>query len=172
MAALAGTLPSPAAFLMTPSFDRPCWLEINLDALRRNFEALRRKLSPNTSVLAVVKANGYGHGLEAATKVAIQSGAAYLGVSSLEEGVALRKGHVRSPVLILGSLYPFHHFSVLFEKNLTPTVASLAAADALQAVAKARRKRLPVHLKIDSGFGRIGVSIGHALDFIRRVREL
>src|SRR5262249_52984556 len=123
-------------------------------------------------MLAVVKANAYGLGLLAVSRVAADEGAAYLGVSSVEEGLAIREGGLLVPILILGSLYPFECFSLLFKHHLTPTVASLDAALALNAMAQERHQRLPVHLKIDSGFGRIGVSSANALPFIRRVAQM
>lgn len=165
---------SPVSFPprhMTAAYFRPCWVEVHTSALRANFRALRRYVSPSTQVLAVVKADGYGHGLIPVSEVAVQEGAAMLGVSSIEEGLALREAGIRIPILILGSLFPFDHFDVLFEKKLTPTVSSLEAADALDALARRRQERLPVHLKIDSGFGRIGVSSANALEFILQVAQ-
>lgn len=99
----------------------------------------------------------------------VKEGASYLGVSSLEEGVQLRRAGVKIPILILGSMYPFDNFSVLFENRLTPTVASIEAAEALDRLAAERGEKLPVHLKVDSGFGRIGVSVSNALPFVRQV---
>jgi alanine racemase len=148
---------------------RPCWVEVDLPALRHNLDQVKRQLSPRTRILAVVKADGYGHGLIETAKTAVAAGATFLGVSSLEEGVALRQAGVKTPALILGPLYPFDNFPVLFEHSLTPTVASIQAADALNRLALKLGKRLPVHLKIDSGFGRIGVSSPNALPFIEHV---
>ncbi len=101
----------------------------------------------------------------------MDEGAAYLGVSSVEEGIALRDAGFKLPVLILGSLYPFESFELLFKHHLTPTVASIEAADALDELAQKKHERLPVHLKIDSGFGRIGVSVPNALTFIQQVSQ-
>lgn len=158
-------------FFVTPRFYRPCWAEIHRAALRRNLQTLRRRLRPGVKCLAVVKANAYGHGLVPVSRLAVQAGASHLGVSSLEEGVALREAGCRRPILILGSLYPFDNFPLLFEMQLTPTVASREAAAALDALAQKRRQTIDVHLKIDSGFGRIGVSPGSALEFIEQVRR-
>lgn len=92
-----------------------------------------------------------------------------LGVSSLEEGVSLRQAGIKTPTLVLGTLYPFANFSVLFKEKLIPTVASISTAEALNRMAQRLRQRLPVHLKIDTGFGRIGVSAPNAVTFIQRV---
>jgi alanine racemase len=154
---------------MKSSFHRPCWVEISTQALRSNWRTLKSKISKGTQMLAVVKANGYGLGLLNVSKIAVEEGAAYLGVSSVEEGIMLRDAGFTIPVLILGSLYPFESFSLLFQYKLTPTIASLEAAEALDRLAADRHVKLPIHLKIDSGFGRIGVSISSAGDFIRQV---
>ncbi len=154
------------------AFYRPCWAEVDLDALRANFRKLQSHVNKSVGILAVVKANAYGHGIIPAARVAISEGAVYLGVSSLEEGVQLRNAGISTAVLILGSLYPFDNFSVLFEKKLTPTVASVETAAALDRLAIDRNEKIPVHLKIDSGFGRIGVSLANALSFISEVSAM
>jgi alanine racemase len=166
-AAQVATPPSPTS----SSFQRPCWVEIDVKALRSNWGALRAKLPKDVQMLAVVKANGYGLGLLTVANVAVQEGAAYLGVSSVEEGIALRESGIQTPILILGSLFPFESFSLLFKYHLTPTIASVEAAEALDQMARERRERLAVHLKIDSGFGRIGVSISNAPAFIQQVAQ-
>jgi len=161
----------PSPFTASSSFQRPCWVEIDESALRSNWRALRQKVAPDVQMLAVVKADGYGLGLLAVSKVAVEEGAAALGVSSVEEGIKLREAGYHIPVLILGSLFPFESFSLLFQYRLTPTVASLAAAEALDQIARERQERLNVHLKIDSGFGRIGVSVSNAPAFIQQVAQ-
>src|SRR5690348_12722632 len=97
---------------------RPCWTEINRQAIRGNIALLRERIPPTTQILAVVKANAYGHGMVPVSEIAREQEAAYLGVSSLEEGVALRQAGIESPVLVLGSLYPFENFPVLFDYRL------------------------------------------------------
>jgi alanine racemase len=151
------------------TYYRPCWADIDLGALRHNLKQIQKQLKSTTGLLAVVKANGYGHGMDAIARVAVKPGALFLGVSSLEEGEALRNAGFKTPILVLGTLFPFENFSILFDRQLTPTLASLAAADALNRLAERRRRRLPVHLKIDTGFGRIGVSAPNALRFIEYV---
>lgn len=156
----------------TSSFYRPCWIELHPSALRANWNALRAKLPPSVEMLAVVKANGYGLGALNVAKIAVAEGAAALGVSSVEEGIQLRQAGYKTPILILGSLFPFESFSLLFEYRLTPTVASLEAAQALDRMAADLEQKRPVHLKIDSGFGRIGVSIANAPRFITEVAAM
>ncbi len=169
MSAAASLSSTPST---TSSFFRPCWLEVHEGALRANWRALRSQLAPDVQMLAVVKANGYGLGILSVAKVAVEEGAAYLGVSSVEEGIQLRKAGFQVPVLILGSLFPFESFAPLFDYRLTPTVASLEAAQALDRMATQKGRSLPVHLKIDTGFGRIGVSTLNALGFITQVAAM
>jgi len=154
-----------------PSY-RPCWADIDLTAFRRNLQTLQSTLPPTTGVMAVVKANAYGHGSVSIARAAQDGGAAYLGVSSLEEGVELRQAGIRTPILVLGSLFPFENFPVLFEHQLTPTVASLAMAEALSKEAVIRGRKCPIHLEIDTGLGRTGVSTISALDVITQISQL
>jgi alanine racemase len=168
---IAAAIVSPSSSPTSP-LHRPCWAEIHEDALRSNWRTLRQKLAQGVQMLAVVKANGYGLGLLNVSKVAVEEGAAYLGVSSVEEGIALRQAGFKTPVLILGSLFPFESFSLLFENRLTPTIASLEAAQTLSRLAGIRKESCAIHVKIDSGFGRIGVSIPHALDLIKEVAQM
>ena len=107
---------------------RPCRAEIDLSAFRRNIQTLRKTLPESTQLLTVVKANAYGHGAVAIAQAAERESVAYLGVSSLEEGVELRQAGLKMPILVLGSLFPFENFPVLFDYQLTPTIASLHAA--------------------------------------------
>jgi alanine racemase len=152
--------------------DARAWAEINLAAFRHNWQTLRDILPSETSVMAVVKANAYGHGLIALSLAAAERGAAYLGVSSLEEGLALREARIATPILILGSLFPFDNFPLLFDHRLTPTVASLAMAEALSKVAARRKDTIAVHLEIDTGMGRTGVMSATALDLLAAVTRL
>jgi alanine racemase len=111
-------------------------------------------------ILFVIKGNAYGHGLAAVGRAAEASGLVYgLGVSSIEEGIAVRDAGVKLPILVLGSLYPFESFQAALEYRLTPTVASLEGARRLKEAARksGRTQRIPCHLKLDTGMGRIGV---------------
>ena len=147
---------TPTAAATSRRFFRPTWAEIDLSALAGNLQMLRAKI-PGGKLLFVVKANAYGHGaVECARAAATQ--ADWLGVSSVEEGIALREAGLKLPVLVLGSLYPFESFLAAAEANLTPTVASLASAEALAQAAKRLGRRLSCHLKIETGMGRIGMS--------------
>lgn len=157
------------------SFYRPTWAEVSPDAFVSNLQQIKKTVGPKTSVLAVLKADAYGHGATTLAPLALQNGAAALGVSSLEEGIALRDADIKAPILILGGIYPLTNFSVALDHNLTPTVASLEAAHALQVAASKQNRPVPFHLKIDTGMGRIGVSPSGAkpiLDWLRHEKTL
>jgi alanine racemase len=157
-----------------PTFYRPCWVELDPTAFRFNFHRIQR-IAEKAQVLAVVKANAYGHGLDAFARIAAGMHAAMLGVSSLEEGIQLRQARLKTPVLILGGLFPFENFPALFSYKLTPTLASLQGAQALDRLARRKGRRHPVHLKIDTGFGRMGVRAGAggaAIAFVRQAAKL
>lgn len=109
-------------------------------------------------LMAVLKADAYGHGAIPLAKVAVENGASHIGVSSLEEALALREAGISAPVLILGGIYPFENFSVVLEADLIPTIASLESAQQLEKIAREKNRQVPFHLKVDTGMGRIGVS--------------
>ncbi len=115
-------------------------------------------MGAGTRIMAVLKADAYGHGAAALAPVAIQSGADAIGVSSIEEGRALREAGVNAPILLLGGVYPLENFSAALDARLTPTVASLEAAQKLAEIASASGRTAAFHLKIDTGMGRLGVS--------------
>lgn len=142
---------------VTP-FYRPTWTDISTDAFVANLNQIRKLIGPSTQLMAVLKADAYGHGASELVSIAVKNGADAIGVSSLEEGIALRDIGVSAPILILGGIYPLQNFSVAMEYNLTPTVASLEAAHFLEQQATKAKSRVFFHLKIDTGMGRIGVS--------------
>lgn len=116
----------------------------------------------------VVKANAYGHGAVLCAKAAERARAVdCLGVSSVEEGLALREAGARLPILVLGSLYPFESFLAAAEGGLTPTVASLESARRLVQVAAKLERPVACHLKVETGMGRIGVSPLAAVEVAR-----
>lgn len=141
-----------------PSNYRPTWAAISAAAFANNVSQIKKWVGKNTQLLAVLKANAYGHSATALAPVALKAGASSIGVSSLEEGIALRECHVRAPILILGGLYPLKNFDVARAFNLTPTVSSFEAYAAFRSAARKAKKPWTFHLKIDTGMGRIGAS--------------
>ena len=151
---------------------RPTWAEIDLSRLAANVREFRRFLPVNVQLLAVVKADAYGHGAYEVACVALREGATMLGVASLEEGKNLREKGVSAPILILGYTDPRQNPSLL-EMQLTPTIFNWETVDALSQLAQAQGKRVAVHVKLDTGMGRLGLNHPReALSFLERVAAL
>ena len=150
---------------------RPTVAEISLDALSRNIRAFRNALPAGTKLLASVKANAYGHGSLEVAREAEAAGVDYLGVAFLDEALYLRKAGVTAPILVLGCTPP-EGFPVAREQGITLTLFRedlLQAAEALPAAGP----KLKVHVKIDTGMGRIGLRPGaEAERFLERVCAL
>ncbi len=138
---------------------RPTVATVDLDAVAANLRAVRallaRGTSPQPGIIAVVKANAYGHGAAAVGQTLESAGAAMLACADIEEGVALRQAGVTVPILVFGAL-SVSDLDGVIDYSLTPTVSTPAAARALMALAARRRERLPCHLKIDTGMNRLG----------------
>jgi alanine racemase len=144
---------------------------VDTGAFLRNASFLSRKAG-RARLLAVLKADGYGHGavpLARALERRPPKGFWGIGVSSVEEGVSLREGGVRGPILILGSLFPFESFAAALENRLTPTIASWAAARALARAAERRGMSSPLHVKVDTGMGRVGMTPATAQAVLPRI---
>ncbi len=164
-----GTVPrGPRTSRTDPPGERPTWAEVDLDAIARNVARLDRRAG-SAAVMAVVKADGYGHGLVPAARAALRGGAAWLAVALVEEGAALRRAGVAAPVLLLTEP-PVAAIPALLAAQLTPTVYSPAFVDALEsAVAGAGPGGLPVHLVLDTGMRRVGVPGAGWEDAFRRL---
>jgi alanine racemase len=134
---------------------RPAWLEINLPNITHNVRQIRRLLKPETELMAVVKANAYGHGAEKIAFTVLDSGADRLGVATLGEGVQLRKAGVMAPILVLGYVAS-DQAEVAIKYNISQTVYSFSAAQAISLRAQEKNKTAVIHIKVDSGMGRIG----------------
>ncbi len=154
-------------------FFRPTWAEIDLGALVGNLRLLRKRVGPRVKIMFVVKANAYGHDAVLCALAAQKARAAdWLGVSSVEEGLALRSAGVKLPVLVLGSLYPFESVLAAAAHDLTPIVASLESAKRVAEAALRLRRRIDIHVKVDTGMGRIGLRPEAALALIRNLSVL
>ena len=136
--------------------NRPTRAEIRLGALRRNFGRARELAGPATKVMAVVKADAYGHGMMRVAKELLAEGAAYLGVAIIEEAAQLRAAGIDAPILVLGSP-PDADLPIFANLGVDLALASAAKARAASAAAVAAGKSIRAHLKIDTGMGRIGV---------------
>lgn len=145
---------------MTPIL-RPTIAEVDLTKLMRNLQKVRSQVSPQTQLLAILKANAYGHGAEKLGQfIEEKQLAQWFGVASVEEGIALREAGLKTPILVLGSIYPFEAFEYAIKYDLAVTIASLQAAQAVCDVAAKLGKKARCHIKQDTGMGRIGTRRG------------
>lgn len=147
------------------AYFRPTWAEINLDHLIDNYRQIRNNVAPATAIMAVVKADAYGHGLRVA-QVLYDEGVRDFAVSSVDEGVELRG--VIPPdtrILILGYA-PVEAVATIVKKGLTPTIIDLEFAKVLSDYAVAAGFKIPVHVKVDTGMNRIGFDYRVATDEI------
>lgn len=133
---------------------RPTFLEVNLTQLKQNLENIRAKVAP-AKVLVVLKANAYGHGVDGVAPF-IAPFADYIGVAIAEEGIHLRKMGIATPILVMGGTLP-QQLPDFFEYDLTLAASSLDLLTAAEQLAASTRKRLKIHLKVDTGMERIGV---------------
>ncbi|MGE5256535.1 MAG: alanine racemase [Hyphomicrobiales bacterium] len=132
------------------------WAEIDLNAIAGNVRELRRLTRPAAKVMAVVKANGYGHGAAEVARTALANGAEWLGVARLAEAVHLREAGFSVPILVFGYTAPADA-GRLVDLDLRQSVYSLEAAQAYSIAASARGERIRVHVKVDTGMGRLGL---------------
>jgi alanine racemase len=144
--------------------NRWSWAEIDLSAISGNVARLKALTAKGTLFMAVVKADGYGHGGEEAARAALSGGADRLGVATLGEGLQLRHAGISAPIMLL-SEPPESSIRALLENDLTPTVTTREFAIALGKWAMARGLEAPYHLKVDSGMNRIGVRAEDAAQF-------
>src|SRR5205823_3844754 len=149
---------------------RPTWAEISLSTLRRNYERVR-KLAGRRKVMAVVKADAYGHGAVPVAKRLAGCGVDWFGVATVEEGIELRAAGIERPILLLGGLY-MSDPADLFEYRLTPSVSSTARLDTYAECARRYQRPIDFHLKVDTGLGRLGVPLDRLPAFLERYQEL
>src|SRR3989454_9669566 len=157
---------------------RPVWAEVSLGALAYNLEAIRKyvnppqeKRKPPRKILSIVKGNGYGHGGPEVAKALEKAGSDWFGVTCTDEGVAVREGGVRKPILILTSFVPGEE-SRLVKHDLTAVIhrcEQLAVLD--RAAARHGKKRVPFHLKIDTGMNRLGIATSDMECFARQLAK-
>ena len=155
--------------LETKHFDapprRPTWAEIDLGAVASNFHIVKERVGPDVKVMAVVKANAYGHGaLECARRLE-REGADWFGVALPEEGIELREAGITHPILCLAGFWKGQAAACLQHK-LVPSVYRLDMIDAIDSAARERGEVADVHVKVDTGMGRLGVRFDEVPDFI------
>jgi len=134
---------------------RPAWVEVDLGAIRHNMMQVRKKVGPAVKILTMVKANAYGLGAKQIARVVLENGADRLGVVTLEEGVELRLEGIGAPIMVFGYIDP-DYIDVALRYNLTQTVYSLEMARLISEKALEKGRSATIHLKIDTGMGRLG----------------
>ena len=142
----------------------PTCAEIDLNALAHNLKQVQRLAGKGKKILAVVKANAYGHGAIGIAQELETLGVDFLGVAFVEEGIQLRTSGVKIPILILGGIFPFQ-VKEIFTFKLTPVLFDIALSRALESEGKRQSQVLPVHIKIDTGMNRLGVPFEQAANF-------
>ncbi|MDD4933029.1 MAG: alanine racemase, partial [Methylacidiphilaceae bacterium] len=154
--------------------DRPlrCWAEIDGSALRHNLAVVRSRIPQETKLIAVVKANAYGHGLVPVAKELVKGGADVLGVSNVEEAAEIRAaGMTTTPILLLSACLPAE-FPRAIECRAWPTISTYEEARRLNAAAQKAGRRCPAHFKIDTGMGRLGLWGAEAAKELKRAEKL
>jgi len=149
---------------------RPAWIEIDLGRLRRNVQLIRCELPPSVQLLAVVKDEAYGHGALDVARVALAEGATCLGVSTLEEAMALREAGLKARILLLGERQE-SELPWCVAYDLTVCLNDVHTAHKLARVAAGFEKRVPVHVKINSGMTRYGVRWDEALPLLEAIAQ-
>lgn len=157
--------------MKTPHFYRPTWVEIDLSALAANYRLLKKRLPVGTRMMAAVKANAYGHGILEVSKKLVRCGVDYLGVASVDEALLLRSSGLAVPILNLGAFLK-GDAEAMVDAGITATVADLDAARHLDRVARSRKKRAKIHIKVDTGMGRLGVWHKEADSFVLKACAL
>ncbi|MCK4535376.1 MAG: alanine racemase [Desulfuromonadales bacterium] len=154
-------------------FLRPTWVEVDLDALRHNLSEVRRVVG-DAAILAVVKADAYGHGVDGVVPALVDAGVDMFGVALVEEGVELRRLGVRQPILVLGGVPPGGE-AVILEHDLQPALSDLVVAGRLNAAARSAGRTVGYHLKVDTGMGRLGIrddQLDEALPALQSMQNL
>ena len=151
--------------------ERPTRAVINLNNLKANFNALKASVKGDMSIMAVVKANAYGHGDSLIASALEEHGCDSFGVAMLEEGIGLRRAGIKLPIVVLGGLFPGQEVES-FNHDLTPVVFDLTSARKIDKVAGDLGKTKKVHVKIDTGMGRLGILPDDVDGFFKEFKEL
>jgi alanine racemase len=150
---------------------RPTWLEVDLEAIAHNVRRVVEMVGPEVAVLAVLKADGYGHGAVRVGRTALNNGARYLGVASINEGAALRQSGINAPILVLGYT-PAWQARELILNDLSATVFDLDVARALEHAARELDRQVRVHVKVDTGMGRLGLLLHEVAPTVLQLQTL
>lgn len=148
------------------------WVEVDHGALTHNVREIKRILSPRTQLMAVVKADAYGHGAIQIAQTALAEGCASLAIATLSEGIELRQSGIQAPILILGAINSPVEIKALIHWQLQPTLCNPQQALVFAETLAQLGQTLPVHLKIDTGMSRLGTPCQEAIAFVKLVYQL
>lgn len=148
------------------------WVEIDYGALAHNVGQLRSILSPQTELMAVVKADAYGHGACGVSQTALEAGANWLAVATVPEGIELRLARIKARILVLGATNEPEQIQAIARWQLQPTICSPQQALIFSETLGKQNETLPVHLKIDTGMSRLGTPWQQAVEFVQLVKGL
>ena len=150
------------------------WVDINLSALEHNVRSLKALLPPKCDLMSVVKADAYGHGAVTVARTALKSGATWLGVATVPEGIELRQAEIDAPILVMGAVNDPAEVLAIAQWNLQPTIVKPKQALIFSETLAANNPAIsmPVHLKLDTGMSRLGFSWERAVEFARFVQQL
>ncbi len=144
---------------------------ISIPALHHNLQVVRTLIGPGRKIMAVVKSEGYGHGMSIVARAAVEAGCEYLAVARVPEGVALRKAGLDTPTLVFEAVPP-EHIEPAIQARLDLSASSIEAAGAISRIAQSTGLRARVHVKVDTGMGRLGVPADQAAPLIARMAAL
>jgi len=150
---------------------RATYAEINLKAFKHNLQNLKTVLGSETDIMAVIKADAYGHGALPCAKAAIESGVGYLGAGVIEEGLELRENGIKDPILILGGIF-LDEVADLVHHNLSTILYTPQLAEALSKEGKKQGKTVNIHIKVDTGMNRLGVLPENLLTLTEKICSL
>jgi alanine racemase len=145
---------------------RPCWMEVNLEAIERNYAEAVRRAGPRRNVIASIKGNAYGHGVAGVVSALDRQGAFAYWTGNIDEALALRRAGTDTKIIMFGGYLP-SAIPMLIAQRLAPTIYEVAGATAASNAGNGNR--VPVYVKVDAGLGRLGVPLAEAEDFIVKV---
>ncbi len=147
------------------------WIEVNGPAIEKNVRQLRSRLKKNCQLMAVVKADGYGHDARVVSKYAIKGGASQLGVATLNEGIKLRSLGINIPILVLGNLHTKKDLLTCFKNDLMPTISSISECFICNNIGKNHSSKFALHLKVDTGMSRLGFEVDQFIKSFNKIKS-
>lgn len=147
------------------------WVEVDTDAIAHNVRQVKGLLNPETKLMGVVKANGYGHGASEVARIILANGASFLGVNTIEEGVELRLAGIEAPILVFNGGIG-DETEIILKYDLTIAVSNLKVVELFSKAAWRYGRDIKVHVKVETGFGRMGIFPEDVVSFLKKLEEM